>query len=1208
VNPFRRFPIQTKLTIGFVSVIVLLAMVAVLGQLVLARNQAAQQALYEGDLRSIADLGHFRSNQYAEQLAVSLLIDTSTQDSTARRESLAAMHKEDETILTRLQASLTSDPRKLGNLGELNRAYQEMRRTRENELFPLLAQGRVAEARALFTGVQTGRHARIDALIDELVGAEESQGAVLLEESSRRARRYIWAFLAVATGAVGTSLLLAALLRRLVAEFLAEQARAEAELRRTNRTLRVLSNGNQALVRAASERELLDEICQVIAGEDGYRMAWVGYAETDEKHTVRPVAQAGFEAGYLEKAHITWADNERGRGPTGAAIRSGQPLVCHDIQNDPTLAPWRAEAIRLGYASSIALPLRHEGRTFGALTVYAAQPDAFDADELALLSELSSDLAYGIMALRGRAERAQAEKSLQRSEESLREAQRLAHLGNWDLDLVTNVLTWSDEIYRIFEVDRATFGASYEAFLAAVHPEDREQVNRAYTESVKNRTPYTILHRLLMRDGRVKHVAERGETRYDDAGKPVRSIGTVQDITDRTISENELRQRNRALQLVNRTIAATRAEEEPTLLISRACAELAQSLDIPQACVILLDEQGKAHTYSGGAAASTPPMVSPLVECARPLQQLFADEKEIVAVADTELDPRLAPLREQLRKGGLRSLLYCPLDGEATIRGAMILGDRQPRAFPPEEITLAGTIATEISGALARVRLHETGRRLATAIEQSPESVVVTDLGGRILYVNPAFTKLTGYDQAEAIGQNPRLLKSGQQDAEFYRAMWQELVSGRVWHGRLVNKRKDGTLFTEDAIISPVHDSAGAIVNYVAIKRDVTHELQLEAQYLQAQKMEAFGQLAGGVAHDFNNILAVIMMHLNLMQLDPALSAKHQGELKELENDAQRAANLTRQLLMFTRRHVMQIQPLDLNQVLNGLFKMLRRILGENIKFDFQAGTSTVPIEADAGMIEQVVMNLCVNARDAMPQGGTLTITTRLTDLDGHYVQGSPRSGQFAVLSVTDTGSGMDDATKKRLFEPFFTTKAAGKGTGLGLATVHGIVEQHHGWLEVESALKKGSTFRVFLPALSLPSAQTAGPAEAVAVPGGTESILVVEDETPVRQLIAKCLLHHGYQVVTAANGVEAMQKWEQQDHQFDLLFTDMIMPEGITGIDLAEQLCRAKDSLKVVVCSGYSAKVKESQSPLAKSALYLPKPFDINALLLIVRQALDRK
>lgn len=329
-------------------------------------------------------------------------------------------------------------------------------------------------------------------------------------------------------------------LRQQVATFKAteiERKRAEEELRKVYRALQTLSECNQVLVRATEESELLRDICRIIVEIGGYRLTWVGYAEPNKKKTVRAVAQAGYEEGYLETVNITWADTERGRGPTGTAIRMGKPCVVRDILVEPKYAPWRAEASRRGYASSIAFPLIAEGQIFGALNIYAAEPDAFDEEETNLLTELTDDLAYGITTLRTRAERKQAEDALHESENRLKEAQAIAHLGHWDLDLVENKLSWSDEVYRIFGLQPQEFGATYEAFLSHVHPDDREFVNEAYSASVKNKTPYDIVHRVVLRDGAIKYINEKCVTHYDKKGNAIRSLGTVLDITERKRAE-----------------------------------------------------------------------------------------------------------------------------------------------------------------------------------------------------------------------------------------------------------------------------------------------------------------------------------------------------------------------------------------------------------------------------------------------------------------------------------------------------------------------------------------------------------------------------------------------------------------------------------------------------------------------------------------------
>ena len=321
----------------------------------------------------------------------------------------------------------------------------------------------------------------------------------------------------------------------------------------------------------------------------------------------------------------------------------------------------------------------------------------------------------------------------------------------------------------------------------------------------------------------------------------------------------------------------------------------------------------------------------------------------------------------------------------------------------------------------------------------------------------------------------------------------------------------------------PVRGPDGQVLRFVGVARDVTESRRLEEQLRQAQKMEAIGELAGGVAHDFNNILTATLMHLGLLQDSPQLTLGIKETLKEVECETMRAVGLTRQLLLFSRRQVARFQPLDLNLLIQQLLKMLRRLLGENIEVDFQGSPAAVWVKADAGMIEQVVMNLCINGRDAMPKGGRLTLRTKAVELTRESAGLNPnaRAGRFVCVSVADNGCGMDELVLKRIFEPFFTTKEAGKGTGLGLATVYGIVKQHEGWVEVESELGQGSLFRVYLPEEPAPQPLSPDSPRPGAIQGGSETILLVEDELPVRRTIALALRLLGYAILEAASGLK---------------------------------------------------------------------------------------
>jgi PAS domain S-box-containing protein len=507
-----------------------------------------------------------------------------------------------------------------------------------------------------------------------------------------------------------------------------------------------------------------------------------------------------------------------------------------------------------------------------------------------------------------------------------------------------------------------------------------------------------------------------------------------------------------------------------------------------------------------------------------------------------------------------------------------------------------------------RKRVQAAHDRLAMAVEQSAETVVITDTKGTILYANPAFEKTSGYTRAEALGQNPRVLKSGKQDADFYARMWQTLRCGEIWHGHFINRRKDGTLYEEEATISPVRDAGGKVINFVAVKRDVTHEVQLETQFRQAQKMEAIGQLAGGVAHDFNNILAVIQMRSDLLKSEGGLSNEQADSVDEIGVTVQRAVALTRQLLLFSRREVFQPRDLDLNETIANTTKMLKRMLGETIEMQLKLAAQPLFLHADASMLDQVLMNLCVNARDAMPGGGRLVIETSGVELDEMAVAQSvhARPGSFVCLSVSDSGGGIPSEILPQIFEPFFTTKPVGKGTGLGLATVFGIVQQHQGWINVYSEVGHGTTFRIYLPRLTGNVVVKSAPPAFAAMRGGNETILLAEDDPDLRVAVRKALSQLGYRILEAPTGVKALEVWQENRNEISLLLTDLVMPDGMTGKDLALRLLQENPKLKVIYMSGYSAEVVGRDFPFTEDVNFLTKPFPAQKLAQTIRDRLD--
>jgi two-component system, cell cycle sensor histidine kinase and response regulator CckA len=521
--------------------------------------------------------------------------------------------------------------------------------------------------------------------------------------------------------------------------------------------------------------------------------------------------------------------------------------------------------------------------------------------------------------------------------------------------------------------------------------------------------------------------------------------------------------------------------------------------------------------------------------------------------------------------------------------------------------------AGEVRGAM-HILLDITDRKAveaqlhlqAAALESTANSVVISDKSGRILWANPAFTTLTGYSVEEVTGQTLEILASGKQPAAFFETLRKTISDGQVWHGEIINRRKDGTLYSEEQSVTPVRNEKGEIIHFVTIQQDVTDRKSLEEQLQKASKMESVGRLAGGVAHDFNNLLSVIIGYSEVLLGNPALDALSQKQIEEIKKAGDRATGLTRQLLAFSRQQVLEPKILDLNSIVVETEKMLRRLIGEDIEFQTKLAPAMGSVKVDPGQIEQILMNLAVNARDAMPHGGKLILETSEAELDEQYARHNAACvpGRYVVLTVRDTGSGMDEETKAHIFEPFFTTKERGKGTGLGLATVYGIVKQSGGYVWVDSEPERGTAFKIYLPRVE----QRVLKAHAGDLPAevsiGSESVLVVEDEESVRTLICSILEQNGYTVLEADSPARAFEIARQ--HQvIHLVLTDVVMP-GMSGPKMVKKIEEMRPGLKVLFMSGYAGGFGAAQGMLEGGASLLQKPFSKHALLQRVRETLE--
>jgi PAS domain S-box-containing protein len=513
----------------------------------------------------------------------------------------------------------------------------------------------------------------------------------------------------------------------------------------------------------------------------------------------------------------------------------------------------------------------------------------------------------------------------------------------------------------------------------------------------------------------------------------------------------------------------------------------------------------------------------------------------------------------------------------------------------------------------SEMALKQSEQRFSRVFAASPIAIAICTLeAGRIEDVNERFLKMLGYDRHDTVGRTDVKLGfwANPEDREqiVQKVLEQESVRDRQC------KLRTTTGDIREALVSAELIEVNNEPCLLLIIHDNTERLNLESQLRQAQKMEGIGQLAAGIAHDFNNILTIIQGHASRLHNLEGLPERTKDSVAQVSVAADRAATLTRQLLTFCRKQAMLAEEMDLNETVAHVSAMLERILGEDIALEFKGAKSLPLISADSAMLELILINLACNSRDAMPKGGTLRIATSSIEINAAYVQQRPeaRAGQHVCLIVTDTGCGMRPETLRRVFEPFFTTKEVGKGTGLGLATVYGIVDQHHGWIEVTSEVGVGTTFKIYLPQVERPQGNSV---ERPATPVieevsdaqcGHETILLVEDEMALRELARIVLEDYNYRILEAGSGVQALKVWEEHKEEIDMLLTDMVMPEGMTGRDLAEKLQAEKPKLKVLYSSGYSPDVVGGYFKLPENSRFLAKPYQPPILAQAVRECLD--
>ncbi|MDH5561126.1 MAG: PAS domain S-box protein, partial [Deltaproteobacteria bacterium] len=506
-----------------------------------------------------------------------------------------------------------------------------------------------------------------------------------------------------------------------------------------------------------------------------------------------------------------------------------------------------------------------------------------------------------------------------------------------------------------------------------------------------------------------------------------------------------------------------------------------------------------------------------------------------------------------------------------------------------------------------RIKAEEEKRTLAAAIEQTGESIIITDTEGIIQYVNPAFQKITGYSIKETLGKKPSLTKSDKHDREYFHQLWQTIKNGDTWRGRLINKRKNGSLYEEETTISPIRDEKGELKNFVAVKRDMTYQNKLEKQLRESQKLEAIGTLAGGLAHDFNNILCSILGYITLAKDEMLKNNPSRSDLEMALQAGEYAKDLIAKILAFSHQNESEFRPVKLPMILLESLKMLRPMLPSTIEIKNTIPQEDLNILADPIQIQQVIMNLCTNSGYAMKdRGGILSIDIVEVELDSKIADlREITPGSYVKVQIKDTGSGIHPKHLNRIFDPFFTTKPVDQGTGLGMAVVHGIVKNHQGAILVKSALNAGTTVEIYFPKIDTPEVPLVD--ENLRGQRGNEKILLVDDENLIVLLLKKALGKMGYKITTADNALNALELFNDPEMDFDLVITDQTMPK-MTGLQLSKKILKKNPKTPIILMTGFDPNLTSDKARSVGIKAFVTKPILPNKLSRIIRSVLDEE
>jgi PAS domain S-box-containing protein len=868
---------------------------------------------------------------------------------------------------------------------------------------------------------------------------------------------------------------------------------------------------------------------------------------------------------FKASAGLSFRETDRRHSFCSHAIEGDGPFIVEDARADPRFAGNPYVTGDPGIRFYAGVPLESSmGPKLGTIAVLDRIPRQLAQRQLTALQALARQ-AMTLLELR-------LERNRHRLTASrLDAAQKVGQMGFWELEVDANRLTWTDQVYEIFGTDRDSFANTFEAFRAFVHPEDLPAHQEQHSRVLHGVSPMDVQHRVVRSDGRIRHVRERAQLYRRSPGASPVLVGTVQDVTSEHKVESALRL----------------SEERFRGIISSAALG-----------IVITDVGGRIQ-------------IANEVFC----RMLGYTEMELAGLDEISLvhaDDRARYQRavDRLMAGEVESFI---MEKRCLTKSGNILWSRASASaqFDHGGKPVSMTVITE--DITEQRQVERQLRLLESAIARTSDLVIITEAdlidgdGPKIVYVNDAFERRTQYSREEAMGKTPRMLQGADTSRDELDRIRRSLERTEPVRAELTNYQKDGKEFSIELEIAPVFDRNGSCTHFVAIERDITERLALEAQLRQSQRLESVGQLTGGVAHDFNNLLTVVLGNADLLCEALAEDDRHRPLAEMIVGAAEKGAQLTQRLLAFSRRQALDPKIVDVNQLLRGMHGLLLRSLGEHIEIAVLAAANLSHASVDPGQLESAVLNLCLNARDAMPTGGRLTVETANMMLDSRYaaIHSEVRPGRYVMLAVSDTGVGIGAAELPRVFEPFFTTKEMGKGTGLGLAMVYGFIKQSGGHVSIYSELGQGTCVKMYLPSTDSEQELSYPPTE-LELTGGSESILLVEDDPMVRSYANKQLASMGYRVVEAANALTALDVLRGSE-VFDLLFTDVVMPGGMSGRQLVDEALKVRPALKILYTSGYTENAIVHHGRLDPGVNLLPKPYRRKELAEKIRNALER-